>query len=149
MTGARKAVTPVSAEILREALQFPDDVQVIGEEDGNVHMLVSSERIPEGADAVLAVWVKKGETVEFLKFDPINMPAFIRPAIAERRGNLCGGGDAALAIGEDAFRAGWAAHAAVVSFAASGDRSGLPEAVTTVEQAWSNYEPPEDIKELV
>lgn len=46
-----------------------------------------------------------------------------------------GGGDAALAIGEDAFRAGWAAHAAMVSLAASGDRSSLPEAIITVEQA--------------
>lgn len=77
----RTAVTPISAEILREALQFPDDVKVIGEQDGNVHVLVESDRIPEGAKAVLAVWIKKGDEVEFKSFDPINVPAFVQEAV--------------------------------------------------------------------
>jgi hypothetical protein len=49
--------------------------------------------------------------------------------------------DAALAIAEHAFRAGYEAG---VEDALSGGHGGGPD----VERAWSTYEPPEDIKAL-
>lgn len=48
-----------------------------------------------------------------------------------------GSGDAAIAIGEHAFIAGWHAHAQAMH-----GKEG------TVHDAWSAYDPPEDIKAL-
>lgn len=50
-----------------------------------------------------------------------------------------GGGEAALAIGEHAFRAGWAACDATMD-------DGL--VAVGVDAAWLAYDPPEHIKEL-
>lgn len=50
--------------------------------------------------------------------------------------------DAALAIGEHAFRAGFEAGMQ------SAHAESYERETTTVDEAWANYDPPEDIKVL-
>lgn len=76
----RTATTPISTEILREALGFPDTVEIVGELDGNINLTVRSELIPEGESEVIATWIAKGKDgePEFRSFDPM----MSRPEIA-------------------------------------------------------------------
>jgi len=54
--------------------------------------------------------------------------------------------DAAIAIGEDAFKAGWSA---CVNAVQGGLNVSFPnDSVTQLEQAWSDFEPSEDVKGL-
>ncbi len=58
--------------------------------------------------------------------------------------------DAALAIGEHAFRAGWHAHARF-SLGLENDLGELgmsPQGAAAQERAWDAYDPPEHIKDL-
>jgi hypothetical protein len=73
----RIATTPISTEILREVLGFPDTVEIIGDASGNLNLTVSSELIPEGVTEVVAVWIRRGcdAEPEFRSFDPINLPS--------------------------------------------------------------------------
>lgn len=73
----KQATIQISAELLRDLLQFPEDVEIVGGDTGNVELTVRSERIPEGQSEVLAVWIKKGQHMEpeFLRFEPTRNPA--------------------------------------------------------------------------
>jgi hypothetical protein len=59
-------------------------------------------------------------------------------------------GNVALAIGEHAFRAGFAAAAAFAEggLAIDGEVPMTNKATAALEAAWSAYDPPEDIKAL-
>lgn len=68
----------ISAELLRDLLQFPKSVEIIGEgATGNVRLTVESDLIPEGHDEVLPTWIRKGRDAEpeFLRFDALRNPA--------------------------------------------------------------------------
>jgi hypothetical protein len=48
----------ISAELLRDLLELPKDVRVIGDATGNVMLTVEGASIPEGYDEVLPSWRK-------------------------------------------------------------------------------------------
>lgn len=84
------------------------------------------------------MWARRHSltTSEWLEAGPLLLGMVVAKLSEE------GGGEAALAIGEDAFRAGYKAGV---------DWSQGPYAEKPnngVDEAWSAYEPPEDIKEL-
>jgi hypothetical protein len=72
----RRADIQISAELLRDLLEFPKDVVIVGDATGNVILTVESDLIPEGSTEVLATWIKKGRDAkpEFLKFEPTRIP---------------------------------------------------------------------------
>ena len=65
-----QAKMQISAELLRDLLELPADVEIVSDR-GNVELTVRSERIPEGANYVLGIWQKKDDKTEFLRFDKI------------------------------------------------------------------------------
>lgn len=73
----RRADIQISAELLRDLLEFPKDVVIVGDATGNVVLTVESDLVPEGSTEVLATWIKKGRDAEpeFLKFEPTRIPA--------------------------------------------------------------------------
>ena len=87
-----------------------------------------------------------GHTTYSVFFDPDGKPFIILPIAGhdEALGRDLDGGEAALAIGEHAFRAGvaWGLERAKQP---GGDTN---QALLDAERAWSDYEPPEDIKAL-
>lgn len=67
------------------------------------------------------------------QYPPDWYPFDVEPKVGDGKSS-----DAALAIGEHAFRAGWAAR----------DNKEGPDYASDLEHAWDNYDPPEDIKAL-
>lgn len=67
--GVRTATTLISAPLLRELLELPEDIEIVPDDDiGNIRLTLRSSRIPEGATEVTPVWRKLGESkTEFLE----------------------------------------------------------------------------------
>lgn len=66
----------ISAELLRDLLELPQDVKLIGDETGNVMLTIEGAQIPEGYDEVLPSWrvLHKGTDkcrTEFIGFSPV------------------------------------------------------------------------------
>jgi hypothetical protein len=68
MAGTAKML--VSTEILRNALEFPKTVEIVGNDTGNVELTICSDLVPEGHERVIGIWVKKDGEVQLLRFDP-------------------------------------------------------------------------------
>lgn len=87
------------------------------------------------------MWTRRHSltTKEWLEAGPILL-GMVVAELSEK-----GGGEAALAIGENAFRAGYKAGEANGRLIGQGKR---PWTSRDESDAWSAYEPPEDIKEL-
>lgn len=58
----------ISARLLRELLELPESATIVGDQTGNVELVVSDEAIPEHALTVVPTWVRKGEATEFLNY---------------------------------------------------------------------------------
>ncbi len=65
----------ISTELLRDLLQLPEDITIVGRPDGNLLITLEGDRLPNDTPEVLPTWVKKGDKTEFLKFEPVNIPA--------------------------------------------------------------------------
>ena len=68
----------ISSELLRELLELPQDVAIIGDAIGNVLLTVEGASIPEGYDEVLPSWRilakdvdRKPTRTEFIGFSPV------------------------------------------------------------------------------
>lgn len=66
----------ISAPLLRDLLQLPENVNVVGEHGGNVLLTLEGEGVPADTPESLAMWMKKDEEVTFLRFEPCNHPCF-------------------------------------------------------------------------
>jgi hypothetical protein len=68
----------ISAELLRDLLELPQDVKIIGDATGNVMLTVEGASIPEGYAEVLPSWKylnkgadPKSTRTEFIGFSPV------------------------------------------------------------------------------
>ena len=60
----------ISAAILRDALELPPEIEVVGDDTGNVVLTMRSDLIPDGEEWAIPVWIKDGSNpVRFLKLD--------------------------------------------------------------------------------
>lgn len=68
----------ISADLLRDLLELPQDVRVVGDDTGNVMLTVEGAQIPEGYEEVLPSWryLNKGKDpkstrTEFIGFQGV------------------------------------------------------------------------------
>jgi hypothetical protein len=69
----------ISGELLRDLLELPKDVKVVGDETGNVMLTVEGSTIPDGFEEVLPSWryLNKGKDpkdtrTEFIGFQGVD-----------------------------------------------------------------------------
>lgn len=100
------------------------------------------ERLKELASDVLRWW-KIVFGVDFVETKVGETPDQLAERARDRILSIPISNEAAIAVGEEAFKAGWDARSKAI------DDYLMHDKTPDVEEAWSDYEPSEDIKALV